>query len=308
MRGAVAAGLIYVSLAAPAAGRDIYVDNVGGDDLFSGHVAKLESVEGPVRTIGRALRLAEPFDRIVLANTGTPYRESVSLSGRHSGSRITPFVLDGNGAVLDGSAPIDPRQWSPVRGVKDVFRFRPPRMAYQQLFLDGKPLMRVSVDAASGRLPVLEPLQWYLWHGFVHLRIEEGKWIDDYALYHTLLTTGITLYHVQRAVVVDLVVQGFQLDGVQAHDALDCTLHAITARGNGRSGIAVTSASRVTIEGCLVGDNGIAQLLTEGHCIVEVSQTQLLPSTAPELLRRGGDVRIAPAEAQPPDGAASPMQ
>lgn len=274
------------------AARDIYVDNVGGDDLFNGSVAELVGLDGPVRTIARAMRLAEPHDRVVLANTGKPYRESVSLSGRHSGSPLVPFVLEGNGAVLDGTAPIDPRLWSPVRGQKYVFRFRPPRMAYQQIFLEGKPLARVPLPPEVTRLPALEPLQWYLWEGYVHLRIEDGKWIDDYALSHTQLTTGVTLYHVRHAVVVDLVVQGFQLDGINAHDALDCTLHAITARGNARSGIAATGASRVAIEGCLLGDNGLAQLLAEGRCVVDVKDTQLLPGSAPELLRRGGEVRI----------------
>ena len=289
-------GCLSLMVSSPLAARDIYVDNVGGDDLLSGRVATLEGWDGPVRTIGRALRLAEAHDRIVVANTATPYREMVSLSGgRHSGSPTVPFVLEGNGAVLDGSAAIDPRLWSPVHGKKDVFRFRPPRMAYQQIFLEGRPLTRVPVSP-QGPLPALEPLEWYLWQGHVYLRIEEGKWIDDYALSRTDLTTGVTLYHVRHAVVLDLVVQGFQLDGVNAHDALHCTLHAITARGNGRSGIAVTGASRVAIEGCLSGDNGAAQLLTDGHCIVDVLDTQLLPGTAPELLRRGGKVRRSAEE------------
>jgi hypothetical protein len=271
--------------------RDIYVDNVAGDDLFTGVLAATGTPEGPVRTIARALELAQARDRVVLANTGVPYRETVSLSGgRHSGSPLEPFILDGQGAVLDGSAPIDPRLWSPVRGQKDVFRFRPPRMAYQQIFLDGKPLPRVPVESSSTQPPALEPLQWYLWKGYVYLRIEEGKWIDDYPLFHSHLTTGVTLYHVRHAVVMDLVVQGFQLDGINAHDALDCTLHALTARGNGRSGIAVTGATRIVVDGCLAGDNGLAQLLTEGQSATEVADTQLLSGTAPDVLQRGGEI------------------
>ncbi len=280
-------------LTTPLSARDVYVDNVAGDDLFNGSVPTTSGLDGPVRTIARALRMAEPHDRIVLANTGVLYKETVSLSGgRHSGSRLEPFVLEGNGAILDGSAPIDPRHWSPVRGQKDVFRFRPPRMAYQQIFLNGKPLTRVPLEASAGQLPALAPLEWFLWQGHVYLRIEEGKWIDDYALSHSHLTTGVTLYHVRHAVVVDLVVQGFQLDGLNAHDALDCTLHAVTARGNGRSGLAVTGASRVAIEGCLAGNNGAAQLLTDGHSRTLVSETELLPGTAPEVVRRGGDVSV----------------
>lgn len=298
MRGLILAVLLFAS---PAHARDIYVNNDGGNDLFDGRVAKLEAADGPVRTIARALRLALPHDRIVLAKTETPYRETVSLSrANHCGSSQMPFVLEGNGAVLDGSAPIDPLRWSPTGGKQDVFRFRPPRMAHQQIFLDGLPLERVQTDAETRQLPELKPLQWCLWQGYVYLRIEAGKWIDDYALSHTELTTGITLDHVQHAVVVDLVVQGFQLDGINVHDAMHCTLHAITARGNGRSGIAVAGASRVAIEGCLVGDNDVAQLLTEGLCVVDVAQTQLLPARAPGLLRRGGNVRMEQAEPAEP--------
>lgn len=293
--------LLVIGLtASPLLARDIYVDNLAGDDLFSGATpAPPSGLDGPVQTIARALRMARAHDRIVLANTGQPYRETVSLSGWHSGSRLEPFVLEGNGAVLDGSAPIDPRVWSPVYRQKGVFRFRPPRMAYQQLFLDGKPLARVAIDPTVPQIPVLEPLQWYLREGYVYLRVEDDKWIDDYALSHTQLTTGITLYHVRHAVVVDLVVQGFQLDGVQAHDVLDCTLHAITARGNARSGICVAGSSRVAIEGCLAGDNGLAQLLIEARSITTVSDTQLLPGSAPELLRRGGEVHLEPPAETP---------
>src|SRR5687768_9027411 len=144
-RTSMRCGLVCLAclMTPPLAARDIYVDNVGGDDLFNGAVATEAGWEGPVRTIARAMQLAGPHDRVVLANTGKSYRETVSLSGRHSGSPLEPFTLEGNGAVLDGSAPIDPRLWSPVRGQKDVFRFRPPRMAYQQIFLEGKPLVRV---------------------------------------------------------------------------------------------------------------------------------------------------------------------
>ncbi|MEX0713437.1 MAG: hypothetical protein WD278_13865 [Pirellulales bacterium] len=49
------------------------------------------------------------------------------------------------------------------------------------------------------------------------------------------MQTGITLYHMHDVAVVDLIVQGFQLDGINAHDGVrSCYLSGITCRGNGR--------------------------------------------------------------------------
>ena len=57
---------------------------------------------------------------------------------------------------------------------------------------------------------------------------------------------GITLYEVRNVVIRDLIVQGFQLDGINAHDGVfDALLKKVTCRGNARSGICVGGASRV---------------------------------------------------------------
>ena len=56
---------------------------------------------GPVKTIGRALEIAVSSDRVVLANTGQSYRESVSLVGsRHGGAHARPLTIVGNGASV----------------------------------------------------------------------------------------------------------------------------------------------------------------------------------------------------------------
>jgi hypothetical protein len=164
-------------------------------------------------------------------------------------------------------------------------------MAHQQLYLDGAPLVRVPADRQSP-LPALESLQWCLWRGEVYFRIEPGKWIDDYDVWHTYLPVGITLYQVRNVAVVNLVVQGFQLDGINVHDAHGCTLHAITSRGNGRSGVTVAASSRVSVDACLLGDNGEAQLLAEGYSITEVRGSELLANTAPAIVRQGGKVTV----------------
>ena len=102
----------------PALGREIFVDNVSGDDHFTGQQPRgTADLSGPVRTIAKALRLAGSGDIIVLAKTNDPYRESISLVGsRHSGTAKEPFVIRGNGAILDGSAPVPAKAWEPYQG------------------------------------------------------------------------------------------------------------------------------------------------------------------------------------------------
>jgi hypothetical protein len=104
---------------------------------------------------------------------------------------------------------------------------------------------------------------------------------------------GITLYHVEHVGIVDLTIQGFQLDGISAfNSARDVTIAGVTCRGNGRSGIAVGGASQVLISACLLGDNGEAQLLTLPCSETGIQDTALLSNTAPGWVDRGGRVYV----------------
>ncbi len=115
--------------AASARADDLFVDNVHGDDARNGRDRVLNAdLKGPVRSLARGLELARPGDRIVMADTGVPYRESVTVSGgRNNGLGSQPFVIEGNGAVLEGSDLVPPKAWEHFHG--DLFRFRPPRCA-----------------------------------------------------------------------------------------------------------------------------------------------------------------------------------
>lgn len=273
--------------------RDIYVDNLAGDDLNSGHAPRsIGGRTGPCRTIAKALRLAKPGDHIVLAKTAEPYRESITLGGaRLSGYPDFPLTIEGRGAILDGSAPVPPRAWEHFRG--DVFRFRPPRLRFAQLFLDGLPAERVMPEPNTQRLPPLKPLQWTFLDNYIYFRVEETKLPDQYALSYARHSVGITLYNVQNVVVSDLTVQGYQLDGINAHDGVfGADLMGVTARGCGRSGISVGGASRVQIISSLVGNNGAAQVRTEGHCELRIFNSNLLENTAPPIVRKGGRIWI----------------
>lgn len=286
--------VVLVLLVAPAAGRDIYVDNVAGDDSFTGRQPRnMPDRTGPVRTIAKALRLAAGGgDRIVLIKNDQPYRESISLVGsRHSGYPQRPFVIEGNDAILDGSAPVPPQRWEHYRD--GVFRFRPPRMGHQQLFINHRPAIRVAASRLAGVPPELQPLQWCLHGGYIYFCVEPDKLPEDYNLTYAQKQTGITLLHVQGVGIVNLTVQGFQLDGISAfNSARDVYLGGLTCRGNGRSGITVGGTSTVEIDVCLVGNNGRAQLLTLPYSETSVRSSNVFSNTAPAWVDRGGRMYI----------------
>jgi hypothetical protein len=280
-------------LVASAAGRDIFVSNVAGDDRQTGErTENLTDITGPVRTIAKALRLAQPGDRIVLANTGEPYRESVSLVGRrHSGFVKQPFMIQGNGATLDGSAPVPREGWKHYRDA--VFCFRPPHTGYQQLFLDGRPAVRVAVSQMAGSPPKLEPRQWCLHEGNIYFCVEQTKLPDDYKPAYARLPTGITLYQVQYVGIQDLTIQGFQLDGINAQNsAQQVYLTGVTSRGNGRCGIVVGGASQVDLQQCAASQNITAQLLTQANSETHIRACDLPRDTAPGWVDEGGRVYL----------------
>lgn len=274
---------------------DIYVDNVTGDDRRNGLEPKSYGVgNGPVRTITKALRLANKGDRIVLTNNpGQPYRESISLSGGfHSGIATFPFELLGNGATLDGSLSLAEAEWEFVSG--EIFRVRPPRGAHQRLFLDDQPVEFVPSEGDAR--PVLKPLQWTLLGGQIYFCCEKQKIPQGYNLSCCGMRTGITLYQVDGVQITDLTVRGFQLDGVNAHDsAFKTKLLGVVSTDNGRSGFSVGGASRVTLDQCTGAGNGRSQLRTEGYSQTTIRDCELDEKSAPALVRDGGRVFVIQA-------------
>ena len=288
--GLATVGLSMV-LAGSATARDLFVNNIGGDDRWLGfQVAATTDVSGPVRTIGRALELAQASDRIVLAKTAQPYRESLSLVGsRHSGLADHYFVIEGSGATLDGTMPLSLEGWEHYRG--NVFRFTPRTQSYQGLFLNDRPLLQVPVARGAAAAPDLKPLEWCQFNGRIYFCVEQDKLARDYALTCAEKQTGITLYHVEHVAIMNLTVQGFRVDGIQAaNSARNIRLLGLKVRGNAHTGITVGGASLVDLEGSLVGNNTHAQLLTLPLSETHVRTSDLLPLTAPAWVDQGGRV------------------
>src|SRR5262245_50255175 len=170
MRAVLLAALMLA--ASSAAARDIFVNNQTGDDRRGGTLSEPQGTLGPCRTISKALRIAERGDHIVVANTGEPYREGITLQGpRHSGSDVFPFMIVGNGATLDGSVPLADARWEYVG--RDTFRTRPPYLSSQVLFLGNQRAVRK--QPPHGQAPELAPHEWCLTEGQIYFRVEPGK-------------------------------------------------------------------------------------------------------------------------------------
>ncbi len=289
---------IAMLLSAPAYARDIYVSNVAGDDLMDGSSQRAISGNGvgtrngPTATIAKALRIAQLADRIIIENSGKAYHESLSLqAAQHSGLAAVPFSLQGNGAVLDGSEPVSEDSWKQIEG--DVYRFEPGRATTQQLFSDGLPL--TMHPPGSRRLPLaaLKPLEWTSDGQYIYFRTEANQVPRKYNLTYAKSPVGITLYKVSHVVIADLIVQGFQRDGINCNDTDGpCLLLRVNCRGNGRAGIGVNGAARVAVEDSIVGDNGQAQLLLDGLGQTLVRNCELLDNTAPRWKLLGGKLSI----------------
>lgn len=269
--------LAFVSLvAASAAARDLHVDNVTGDDRNNGESPTVDGGRlGPMRTIGRALKAAGKGDRIIIANTGEPYRESLTIQGgRLGGDGVRPLVIVGNQAVLDGTVAIAADAWQHETG--EVFSTQPELLGQQMLYLDGRPAKRVAIRSTA-ELDQLEPLQWTWLEGRIYFRPEKDRLPDAYDLRCCGHPVGITLYAVAGVTISDLTVQGFQYDAVSAADDVrDAHLVGMILRGNGRSGLHVGGASRVKLEATLVGDNGKAQVHCTDHCQLELVTVDLI--------------------------------
>ncbi len=277
--------------APPVIARDIYVSNIAGDDRQNGRAMQTAIPgAGPVRSIGKALRLAAAGDRVVIENTGQPYREALSLFGsRHGGSLRGPLVIEGNGAVLDGTAPIADDAWTPLSG--DVFACRPARLGQQQLFLAGRAARQRPAPREAVAPPPLAPLEWCFWRGQILFCVEPGRLPQDYRPSCCALQTGVTLYYVQDVLIRDLVVRGFAVDGVAVHDVVrEARLERVSAQSNGLAGFSVRGASWLELDACSALGNGQAQLRVEEFARVWAFDCRFNADTAPAVLRDGGDL------------------
>jgi hypothetical protein len=105
----LAVGALFA--ATPASATDIFLNNLLGSDAFDGSAPKPgKPPAGPVATLARACELLEKSDRLIMANTGKPYRGTLALS--KGGTPGKPMVIEGNGATIEGLDATKPEEWT----------------------------------------------------------------------------------------------------------------------------------------------------------------------------------------------------
>lgn len=300
--------VLHLVAVQPALATVWYVNNQVGQDTNNGLARRL-GVEGigPFRTIQFALKTASTADTIVVENTGMPYQESLSLAGpTNSGFPSLPFRIIGNGAVLSGTISTPARDWEHVSG--DIFRFRPESGAFQQLYLKQRPVPYV--DGGVDELDAAQPLSWTLIQGQIYFKADKGMLPDAYSLQHAYHQTGITLYAVSYVAIENLVVQGFYLDGINAHDNVkNSQLVGVTARGNGRSGVSVGGCSELSINSSLLGDNHWNQLRTESVATVDLVGCSVLEnSLGPAIDNQGKALTESAGVTEPASAPSTPAE
>lgn len=258
----------------------IYVDNLRGDNVADGsNPTTVDFTSGPVRTISRGLQLIQLGGTLNIANNGQPYYESLELvGGRLSGSPLSPLVIEGNGAELNGSFPVPPAAWRKVE--EQLWKFTPFRKGHYQLILENKALPETSVPPNSRRLPELPEGHWAAWRGDIYLRTSTLEVPTDLDLWFAVRSMGVTLYDVHDVVVRNLKVRQFRIDGFNAHDRCkNIVLENITSEENGRAGVTAAGTSFVTMENPTIKNNRLHSVFITEKAGVQINdETQVQPA------------------------------
>jgi hypothetical protein len=228
-----------------AAGATYYVDNRAGSDANDGATKNT-----PLATIARAVSLCETSDTIVLANTGIAYHEPIRL-GRLGGTPQKPLVVEGNGAVLSGLTPIEPKRCKEVGD--GVYLFPVEKRPYGYPFLVNRGKRLVSANTLEALGP--EEFYWDQEHG-IYFRPAPDTPLASYDLSATLTVSGFSTAGASYVICRDLVCEHFSNDGFNMHgDCRGIYLENVVARHNGDDGISIHEAGGLVVRGAHVHHN-----------------------------------------------------
>jgi hypothetical protein len=151
----------------------------------------------------------------------------------------------------------------------------------------------VMLASTMGIEQELRPLEWALAEGQILVRTEANRLPDSYDLRHAGLQTGITLYNTHHVRVQNFIIQGFQQDGINAHELVrDCELVNVELRANGRSGLSVGGGSRVTVRNSNSYDNGVSQVRSEGSARIAIEKSDIDKKSMMPFDQAGGEITV----------------
>lgn len=241
---------------------DIHVDPVNGSDANEG-------VTKPVKTIAKGLKLAQAGDTVHLATV--VYHESAVFYNR-SGEVDKPITLDGHGAVLEGSEPLNGAQWQePAPGL-----FRHDNLLHlddavlQRWFFtfDGK--MNHMGRTSKGtrvdfkKLEELQPGEWtYIKDpsravagsqqvfGSFYIRLEPGRKLDEAHIAAPMRSAGLQFSGKNSHIVVrNVIATHVYNDGYNIHGTTrDCRFENIASIECGDDGFSAHEDAECEIDG-----------------------------------------------------------
>ncbi|MGL5096057.1 MAG: right-handed parallel beta-helix repeat-containing protein, partial [Planctomycetia bacterium] len=243
-------------------------------------------LNGPIRTIQQAVRVATQGATIVVAPSGVPYREALVIDGylRQDPSRF-PLVIEGNGAEVAGDVPLLNEDWLYIGG--GVYRWDRAFRAEGLLFHGGAQAPRGTGALWGDEPPALEPGQFGVWRGAYFFRVGSGQdAIDRYPLSETHLQAGLTIYRSNNLVFRNLVFRGYRLDGVRVHGpSKNIRFDHCSFVGNGRAGFSAVRNAEVVLNGCAATGNVESGLIQQDLATLELR--------AVDLTGNGGELTAA---------------
>ncbi len=260
---------ILVAVAGVAPGRSLYVDPRNGSDASDGLVAEPAGASGPVATIKRAVALAQPGDVILLIPGASPYYEQVFFADK-SGGEGEPIVLDGQGATIDGTVPIQPEEWERVSAglykstvIPEVYCYKANPAYVGRFFFvwEGK-INRMGRSLKGPKTPYKKPDE-----------LSPGEWtyVEEEKAFYVRVADGIPLE--EAPIRVPKIVSGVQITGNCHHLTIRNVKvthvindgFALTTGGNKESTVRNIRFENIVAEEC--GDDGLS---AHGDCEVFV--------------------------------------
>lgn len=252
-------------------GAAYYVNNTIGKDTFTGtNKTAGPDGQGPFATIGAATKKAKGADEVHLADTGQPYYEHVVIQS--GGTVAKPFIFDGHGAVIRGSAEFNNKSWEKIGD--DLYQTPCPenllkRVSFLCLFSGDKRLERPLYKNKEKHkaLNSLKPLEWCILEDeqkHMVLRTHPGKAPADYQLELSTSRNGISISAASNVIIRNVICERFWNNGFSIHGpAVNVVYEKVIGRYNGDEGLSIHENANAIVrdsEFCHNFYNGVADV------------------------------------------------
>lgn len=227
-------------------------------------------IDPEVPTIAHAIKLAMPGDTIHLERK--VYRGYAGFYGK-KGEPGKPIVLEGNGAILDGSEPLDPAAWQEVSPGLFANADLMPRIdgavVGRWFFLWGGEVRRMGIASKAKSVPLKAPEdlldgEWTFvrdparespgseqWFGTFYLKIPPGRSLADEAIFAPVRSAGVQFGGDNAHLVIRNVTSRYVYnDGFNIHgDCRDVVFENIRALHCGDDGISAHESAQYRVSG-----------------------------------------------------------